>query len=420
MTMQPWFADAKLGIFLHWGIYAVRGVTESWSFYFGEISYPDYMDQMAEFKAENFDPDAWADLFKRAGARYAVLTAKHHDGVALWDTKAPGGRSLAATVGRDLLGEFSTAMHRNGLKTGFYFSHLDWSHPDYPTMRPATLGKPWMDSRFGMAPPGEEDPDRWENFLRFHRAQVFEVIDGYRPDLMWFDGAWERDDEQWRMAELRDQIAERAPQMIVSRLMGHSDYQTPEQGQPVIPPDGPWELCMTLNDSWGYRESDTAFKSPRELVRIFAETIGGGGNLLLGIGPRADGTFSEEYVRRLEALGGWIRRNHEAVHGTGTGLQAGHHYGPSTLANDRRTLYLICLDPPVEFTTVKGLCNRVVDARVLGTGEDLAYKVVGGFGEEVPGTLYIDAPSKSDSLATVIALELDGELDVYRGQGGHG
>jgi len=418
--MQPWFTDAKLGIFLHWGIYAVNGVTESWAFYFDEISYADYMAQMDGFKAENFDPDAWADLFKRAGARYAVLTAKHHDGIALWATKAEGGRSLAAAAGRDVLGDFSEAMHRNGLKTGFYFSHLDWSHPDYPTMRPAQIGKPWMESRFGMAEPGKEDPQRWERFLRFHRAQIREVIDGYQPDLMWFDGAWERDDEQWRMAELRDEIAEHAPQMVVSRLMDHSDYQTPEQGQPVLPPDGPWELCMTLNDSWGYRESDTNFKSPRQLVRIFAETIGGGGNLLLGVGPKADGTFSSEHVEHLEALGAWINRNDEAVYGTVRGVQPGHHYGPTTLSADHKTLYLICLDPPVDFVTVKGLRNKVLKARTLQGGEVLNHKVVGGFGEEVPGTLYLDVPEHIDPLATVIALELDGEIDMYRGHGGHG
>ncbi|GAA4672913.1 alpha-L-fucosidase [Phytohabitans rumicis] len=418
--MQPWFTDAKLGIFLHWGIYAVRGVAESWSFYFGDVSYADYMAQAAGFTARRFDPDAWARLFRRSGARYSVLTAKHHDGMALWDTQA-GDLSVAkrTPAARDLLGEYVAGMRRHDLKVGFYFSHLDWSHPDYPTQRPSTLVRPWVESRFGLCAEGAEDPARWERFLRFHRAQVGELL-GYRPDLMWFDGAWERDESQWRMRELRDSILAEAPNMIVSRLLDHSDYETPEQGLPIVPPDGPWELCLTVNDSWGHQPADRNFKSTRQLVRIFAETLGGGGNLLLGIGPREDGTFQPEHVERLHALGAWIERNREAVYGTGRGLPLGHHYGPSMLSKDGRTLFLVCLDRPIEYVAVKGLRTKVRGVSVLGTGAALGHRVVGGFGDDVPGVLYIDAPAEVDEYATVLAVELDGVLDLYRGAGYHG
>ncbi|MBX6355583.1 MAG: alpha-L-fucosidase [Micromonosporaceae bacterium] len=419
MAMQPWFPDAKLGIFVHWGIYAVDGVAESWSFFLGDVSYSDYMKQLDGFTADRYDPDAWADLFRRAGARYAVLTAKHHDGVALWDTSA-GDLSVAnrTPAGRDLVGPYVEALRRHGLRVGLYFSHLDWSHPDYATVRPAKV-EGLVDNRFAVPPPGAEDPDRWERFLAFHRAQIDELLERFAPDLLWFDGHWERDEQQWRFAELRERIAARSPATVLNaRLLGHGDYATPEQGLPVVPPSGPWELCLTVNDSWGYRPHDNNHKSVRQLVRIFAEVIGGGGNLLLDIGPRADGTVLPEQAERLLGLGGWIDRHRDAVYGTVAGLPCGHHYGPSTLSADRRTLYLICFDAPREFVAVRGLRTPVRRAAVVGSGAELPHRVVGGF-DEVPGVLYVAAPAVPDEYATVIALELDGEVELYRGTG-HG
>ncbi|MEY9956641.1 alpha-L-fucosidase [Streptacidiphilus sp. MAP5-52] len=421
MTLQPWFADAKLGIFLHWGIYAVDGVPESWSFYGGDIPYDTYMAQLDRFTAADYDPDAWARLFARAGARYAVLTAKHHDGVALWDTAA-SDLSVAkrSPAGRDLLTNYADAMRRHGLKTGLYFSHLDWSHPDYPTLRHLDQTRPWMtDNAFTMPPEGQEDPERWERFLTFHRAQIRELVTGYDPDLLWFDGHWERTERQWRMKELRDELMSLNPDLILNaRMHGYGDYATPEQGVPITPPKGPWELCYTLNDNWGHVPGDDRHKSVGQLVRTFAETISVGGNLLLGIGPTAEGAITAPCVSRLEGLGDWIARNQEGVHGTVAGLPLGHHHGTSTLSKDGRTLYLHCLDVPREFVAVRGLRTRVRRVSVLGSGVELGHRTVGGF-KHVPGVLYIDTPADPDPHVTVLAVELDGELDLYRGAG-HG
>ncbi|GAB4050687.1 alpha-L-fucosidase [Catellatospora paridis] len=421
MTMQPWFTQAKLGIFVHWGVYAVDGVAESWSFYAGELTRDEYLAQLDRFTAANYDPDAWADLFARAGARYAVLTTKHHDGVALWDTAATDLSVVKRTpAARDLVGPYADALRRRGLHVGLYFAHNDWSHPDYPTVRPSHLHRPWVDNRFAMPAPGEEDPAAFERYLTdVHRAQVGELLDRYHPDLLWFDGSWERDEQQWRMGELAGQIREHSPQILLNgRMMGHGDYLTPELGVPINPPDVPWELCYTLGDFWGHRPDDVNVKSVRELVRVFSETIGGGGNLLLSVGPREDGTFVPEHVERLEGLGGWIARHDEAVYPTGAGLPYGHHYGPSTLSADRCTLYLFCFDTPREFVELRGLHNKVRDIRVLGTGEQLGHRVVGGFpSRNVPGVVRIDAPTAVDPYATVLALQLEGELDLYRGHG---
>ena len=423
MTMQPWFPDAKLGIFLHWGVYAVDGVAESWSFFTGEVPYDRYMAQLDRFTAARFDADAWAAQIARSGARYAVLTAKHHDGVALWDTAQSDLSVVRRTpAARDLVAEYAAALRSHDLRVGLYFSHLDWSHPDYASVRHQDPGRPWMtENRFAMPPEGEEDPAAWQRFLAFHRAQLRELVTGYEPDLLWFDGQWERTERQWQMKELREELLALAPQTILnSRMHGHGDYATPEQGVPIQAPDGPWELCLTVNDSWGYKHQDTNHKSVDQLVRYFAETIAMGGNLLLDVGPTEDGTIPPEQGARLDGLGAWIGRHAAAVHGTVAGLPTGHFWGPSTLAADRRTLYLICFDQPRRFLTVRGLRNAVRAVRVLGTGAELRHRVVGGFTSHgVPGVLHIEAPAVGDldEQATVLAVELDGELDLYRGAG---
>lgn len=413
--IQPWFTDAKLGIFLHWGIYSADGVAESWSFFDDRVPYDRYMEQLDGFTASAYDPDAWADLFVRAGARYAVLTAKHHDGVALWDTAANDLSVVKRTpAGRDLITPYVTALRARGIKVGLYYSHLDWSHPDYATVRPDGQDPAERGNRYSMPAAGDESEKRWADFLAFHRAQVRELLERFEPDLLWFDGEWERSAEQWRMAELAEEIRALSPHTVVNgRLTGHGDYATPEQGVPIEPPGQPWELCLTVNDSWGYQPQDTHHKSPRQLVRIFAETIGGGGNLLLDVGPKEDGTLLPEQIERLEALGEWTSRHADAVHDTVRGLPHGHFYGPSTLSVDRRTLYLFLFDRPNEYVVLRGVRNGVTSARVLGTDTAVRHERVGGLGD-VPGWEHVHLTDDAlDPLCTVIALELDGEIDLY-------
>jgi alpha-L-fucosidase len=418
MPMQPWFPDAKLGVFIHYGVYAVGGAAESWSFYTGEMTHEQYMKQLEGFTASKYDPDAWAELFARIGARYAVLTTKHHDGVALWDADHRNLDVVRDTpAGRDLVTGFVDALRERGLKVGLYYSHSDWNHPDYPSIRHVRPGE--TPSPYSHAEPGEEDPAAWERYLAYRDGQVGELMDRFRPDLLWFDGEWERTEEQWRMGELAELILAGNPDAVLNaRMLSHGDYATPEQGTPLQAPDGPWELCLTINDSWSYRPQDRDFKSVRQLVRYFTETIGMGGNLLLGAGPREDGTIPEEQIERLEGLGAWIGRHTDAVYGTVAGLPAGHHYGPSTLSADRRTLYLICFDAPRDNVSLRGLRNEVKRVTVLGTGTELGHHVTGGL-DSVPGVTWIDAPSAADldEYATVLAVELEGELDLYRGTG---
>ncbi|MFD3562976.1 alpha-L-fucosidase [Streptomyces sp. NPDC058686] len=421
MPMQPWFSDAKLGIFIHYGIYAVDGVPESWSFYTGKVTHEQYMKQLDGFTASKYDPSAWADLFARAGAKYAVLTARHHDGVALWDTAEGDLNAVRHTpAGRDLIAGYVDALREQDLKVGLYYSHSDWNHPDYASIRhPEPPNAEVSTNPYSHAEPGKEDPQAWARYIAYRDGQVRELVERFHPDLLWFDGEWERSEEQWGMRELSEQILAGNPDTVLNaRMLSYGDYATPEQGVPLQAPDGSWELCLTVNDSWGYQHQDHHHKSVRQLVRYFTETIGMGGNLLLDVGPREDGTIPEEQIERLEGLGAWIAKHVDAVYGTVAGLPAGHHYGPSTLSANRRTLYLVFFDAPREAVSVRGLRNAVKRVTVLGADRELGHRVTGGLGE-VPGVTWIDAPDAADvdEQATVLAVELDGELDLYRGTG---
>ncbi len=416
--MQPWFPDAKLGIFLHYGIYAVKGVPESWAMYQGQLSREDYLAQLNGFTAANYDPKAWAELFADAGARYAVLTARHHDGFALWDT-AFGDLNVRQTpAARDLLEPYVQALRERDLKVGFYYSHSDWTHPLYASVRNQGEATWVNDNRFVGPPEGQpDDPAAWEKYLDYRDGQVGELMDRYHPDLLWFDGEWERSEAQWRLKPLAERILAANPQTILNaRMLSYGDYATPEQGVPILPPDGPWELCLTVNDSWGFQSHDDNHKTVRQLVRYFVETIGAGGNLLLDVGPREDGTITAPQAERLRGLGAWIRKHNDAVYATVAGLPAGHHYGPSTLSADRETLYLICFDTPRETIGLRGVRNQIRKISVLGSGEELSHHADHGL-HDVPGVKWIKAPTTEDAYATVIAVELDGELDLYRGTG---
>jgi alpha-L-fucosidase len=405
LRMQ-WFADAKLGIFIHWGIYAVNGIDESWSFYNEYLTYDDYMKQLKGFTGAKYDPDAWARLFKESGARYAVLTSKHHDGVALWDTRLSDLSVVKKTpAARDLIAPFCAALRKQNLKVGLYFSHLDWSHPDYPHFTRS-------ENRY------DTDSLRWNRFLEFHQGQIEELISKFHPDLFWFDGDWDYSAEQWKAKEMRELITKELPQTIVnSRLNGYGDYDTPEQGVPITRPKSRWwELCMTMNDSWGYQGNDRNYKTPNQIIRIFVDCISMGGNLLLDIGPREDGTIPEEQVNILQALGRWTKRHQEAIYGTVAGIPKDYFYGPTTLSKDHTILYLFLESQPIGPVVLKGVKNRIYRVWVVGNGTRLQTKIMmKQFWNDIPGLLYIDVPPQLlDKEVTVLAVQLDGPIELYQ------
>jgi alpha-L-fucosidase len=482
---MQWFADAKLGIFIHWGIYAVEGTSESWSFHSRNTTYPYYMGQLKGFTAEKYDPKAWAALIKESGAQYAVITTQHHDGVALWNTqqltpntpwslgaseplklqkpslwnaKLPLSVVAQSPAKRDVIAPFAVALREEGLKFGAYYSLLDWSHNDYP-------GFFKDQGRFKLA----EDTVRWQRFLRFMHAQIGELSSQFHPDLFWFDGDWENSNAEWNAPKIRQDILVANPNAIMNgRLQGYGDYATPEQNMPISRPmrmglDGKahstlWELCMTSNDNWGWRPNDTLMKTSNEVIRIFSECLGMGGNLLLDIGPKADGTITAEQTKLLRDLGRWTSKHAEAIYGSLAGLPGGHFYGPSTMSKDSTILYLFLTqvqgvprddkyleeealeeainevlgkagEDAIEIdggsgmkcsVMVKGLRNEIVSAEVMGVEGKLNPKVVGKISwSSVPGTVFMEVPVDAlDSDVTVLKLKLNGPLRLYNGAGG--
>lgn len=409
---MQWFTDAKLGIFIHWGIYSVKGIDESWSFHNRKISWKDYMAQLNGFNGKAYDPVAWASLIEESGARYAVLTTKHHDGVALWDTKEKHYDVVDNTPARrDLVAPFFSALRKRGIKAGAYYSLIDWSHPDY-------TGFLKDSGRYTLA----DDTARWARFSRFNTAQLKEVSEKFNPDLWWFDGDWEHSAAEWDAPGIRKMLLSKNPAAILNgRLQGFGDYATPEQNFPITrPAEKAWELCMTTNNNWGYQPLDTNWKTPYEVITIFADAISNGGNLLLDMGPRADGSIPEPQVHVLKELGAWNKKHGEAVFASQPGLPQGHFYGPSTLSKDSSTLYLFLPGNVSGPVVVRGLVSAIKSAHVVGTETTLSPKIVGKISwSHVPGLVYIDVPAKAqDKYMTVLKLKLDGPVKLYRGKGG--
>lgn len=406
---MEWFEEAKLGIFIHWGIYAVNGVSESWSFYNNYLPYEEYMNQTKGFTASKYNPKEWLDLIQESGARYTVLTTKHHDGVALWDTKAGDLSVVKSTpAGKDLVAPFVEEVRKHGLKLGFYYSLLDWSHPDYPN-------KTKTETRY------KDDPARRNKFVQFNFAQLAELNKTWKPDLYWFDGDWEQSAEAWNSKGIVDLLRSTNPNVIInSRIQGYGDYATPEQGVPVVrPKDKYWELCMTMNDSWGFQHADTNYKTPHILLRTFVDCLSMGGNLLLDIGPKEDGTIPEEQVAILKEFGRWIKKHKEAVYETRAGIPAEHFQGYTTLNKAGDILYLYLPYRPNGPIEIKGLMNKVNRVWVVGNGAMLPFKIHNkSYWSQVPGNLYIEVPERvQDEQITVLAVLLDGPIKLYRGEG---
>ncbi|MCY1720873.1 alpha-L-fucosidase [Prolixibacteraceae bacterium Z1-6] len=406
---MQWFEDAKLGIFIHWGIYSVNGIDESWSFFNDYLSHDDYMKQLTGFTAKNYDAAAWAKLIAESGAKYSVITTKHHDGVALWDTKCNDLSVVKKSpAGRDVVEPFVKELRKNDVKVGLYYSLLDWSHPDYPNATRKI--KRYTD-----------DPERWNRFIDFNFCQLEELSKQFKPDLYWFDGDWEQSAEKWKAKELSEALRTWNKDVILnSRIRGYGDYETPEQGLPITRPDNRyWELCMTMNDSWGYQHNDHNYKTPNQVIRILVDCINKGGNLLLDVGPKGDGSIPEEQVTILKELGRWTNKHAEAIYGTRAGIPFEHYYGPTALNKKGDILYLYVPHKPNGPLVVKGLKNKINRMWVVGNGTKLNWDIkMNQYWSEVPGIVYIDVPEKVlDEQVTVIAVLLDGEVDLYREKG---
>ena len=413
--MATWFDKARFGMFIHWGPISQRGWELSWPLVGGVGALPDGQSvSVDEYHAAalSFNPVKWdardlARTAKRAGMQYAVLTSKHHDGFSMFHTKGSDYSIEHAPYHKDIVREYTDAFRAEGLKVGLYYSLIDWHHPDYPAFLESDKPYKWGQWR-------KSTPVQWDRFIQFMFQQVRELLTNYgKIDLLWFDGGWERTPDEWKAAGLEKMIRELQPEVVINdRLPGFGDYQTPEQAVPPRPPEGPWETCLTINNSWGYNPNDKDFKSTRTLIHTLCEVAGKGGNLLLNVSPTGDGSLPAEHTERLDAIGEWFSRNGEAIVGTEPGLEPWQFYGPTTRRGNR--VYLHLLMKPYESVSLRGVrVKRVGEARPLGSRIPLKVRkrIAAAdmlFTRDPIGEIVIATPDSAlDNLATVIAVDFE-------------
>ncbi|MCC7293831.1 MAG: alpha-L-fucosidase [Phycisphaerales bacterium] len=420
---MAWWREARFGMFIHWGLYAVpagewgnRRDHAEWIRTTAQIPLKQYDQFLAQFNPVKFDADAWVRMAKDAGMRYIVITSKHHDGFALFDSQVSDFDVMATPFKRDILKELSEACRKHGLKMCWYHSIMDWHHPDYLPRREWETDRPAAGADF-------------KKFTEYLHAQVTELLTNYGPiGVLWFDGEWEATWSHEYGQPLYDLCRKLQPGVIVNNRVDKGrggmagltedakyagDFGTPEQEVPRTGiPGVDWESCMTMNDHWGYNKNDKNFKSSRELIRLLVDIASKGGNFLLNIGPTAEGEFPAESVERLAAMGRWMKINGDAIYGTTAGpFTEGLPWGRCTakaMGGDTR-LFLHVFDWPADAKlTLGGLGNDMKGARVLaGNGEPLRT-------ERKESDLVIHLPAQMpDADCTVIALDVVGRPIVY-------
>ncbi|HVM08317.1 MAG TPA: alpha-L-fucosidase [Acidimicrobiales bacterium] len=409
MERGAWFDSARFGMFIHWGHVSQQGLELSWPMAGGTAVLPystpvpveQYQSSAATFAPSVDAPKEWAALAADAGMRYAVFTSRHHDGFSMWPSAVSDFHASD-----DLVGAYVDAFRSAGLRVGLYYSLSDWHHVDYPALTD--------DDRPYAFSPRRSSPEAWGRFVDDYLfPQVRELLTDYGTiDVLWFDGGWERSAREWKADELMAMIRDLQPECLVNdRLPGHGDYETPEQLVPAAPSDGRWETCMTMNSTWGYCPADTGYKSARELVHTLCEVAGRGGNLLLNVGPRGDGSLAPEQVERLETVARWMRANAGSIHDTTPGLEPWQVYAPSTRSGD--AVYVHLLARPYETATVRGLpIRRVRGVTHVASGRLLEHRTRCSVMDDLlnwdpSGELIVDVPADCiDDLATVLAIEI--------------
>lgn len=422
-----WFLDARFGMFIHWGLYAIPARGE-WIRSVEKISKEDYQVFFDEFNPINYNPSEWAKAAKDAGMKYAVLTAKHHDGFCLFDSKLTEYKATNTKAGRDLVKEFVEAFRAEGLKVGLYYSLLDWYHKDYPA-----YGDQCHPMRENEAFKGKKY--EFEKYVTYLHGQVKELCTNYgKIDIMWFDFSY--DDligEKWKATELVNMVRSLQPDIILDNRLeasgDHSgsiktsspsvysgDFASPEQ---IIPPGGvtddagnsiPWEACITMNNNWGYCSSDKLFKSSRQIIRKLVECVSKNGNMLLNVGPDARGVIPGESIEILKQIGQWMKKNGKSIYGCGTSQLPKPEWGYHT--RNGKHLYAHVFDGSIGALFLEGLNEKVKNVRLLMDGSEI--KIIRPWnGNEFPNDTFINFGPNDvytyplpDSTDTVVDMEL--------------
>ena len=384
-----WFHEARYGMFIHWGAYSVGGRGE-WVMNRERITLEEYTRQFVDrFHAEQFDPDAWAQLAREAGMGYLVLTARHHDGFALWDTATRDFNSVRMGPKRDLVREYIEAVRRGGLKVGLYYSVADWTHPDYPD----AFARDW--------PTSWPDEAARRRFVEYYRAQLRELMTEYGTiDLLWYDGCIP---DPLEGAQTNAMVRSLQPGILINSRNGEQIEDFVNCEQAIRPPkeDVAWEACMTLNTNWGYHAGDDQWKSPREVVRMLLECARHGGNLLLNVGPRGDGTIPQPPQDILREVGRWLQRNGEFLPNSERSPFSWVKFGNMTVRG--QTVYLHVLQHAGSDLCCAEIANRVVAVRLVGDDTPLDYR------QDGPRLFVHGLPERSpDAVGLCVAAEVEG------------
>jgi alpha-L-fucosidase len=404
---MAWFRDARFGLFIHWGIYSVPGSVwkdkqapgySEWIMDKLQIPVSEY-EKFREFNPVKFDAKQWVQIAKDAGVKYIVITSKHHDGFAMYDTKLTDWGIMSTPWKHDPMKDLAEECRKAGIKFCFYHSIMDWHHPDYAP-RHSTNDKAKGEPNF-------------ERYVEFMKGQLKELVTNYGPlGILWFDGEWESTWSQPRGKDLYAYVRGLQPDIIINNRVGKDrqgekkegdlvgDYGTPEQ---EVPPEGlpgvDWESCITMNDSWGYSRIDNHWKSTAELIRMLIDIASKGGNLLLNVGPSPEGQIPEPSVERLAAIGRWMRVNGESIYGsTASPYAKTPAWGRATQKPGKVFLHVFNwpTDGKLIVPPIKGI--KVASAALLADGSSLP------FGATAEG-ITIDVPAQApDAVASVIVL----------------
>ena len=380
---MKWWHEAKFGMFIHWGLYSILGRHE-WVMEMEGIPAAEYQKLAAQFKPKpNFARD-WARLAKRVGQRYMVMTTKHHEGFCNFDTKTTDYCAPKQGPGRDLVKEYVEAARAEGLRVGFYYSLMDWHHPD--GARCAT------------------DEGARRRFVDYIHTHIRELLTNYgKIDILWYDVSWPLDVKGWESDKMNEMVFKLQPDIIVNnRNKLDGDFSTPEQQITAATGGRAWESCMTMNASWGYQAADDDWKSPKTIVRNLISCARDGGNYLLNIGPRGDGSIPEESVRILDAVGSWLDHNGSAIHMSDRCQPRRSAYASFTRKGN--TLFMHVHFWPGDTVSIAGLQAGVKSARLLATGQAVKF-------HQDPLRLQLTGlPAKApDQPITTIAVECDAE-----------
>ena len=425
-----WFTRARFGLFLHWGLYAIPARGE-WVRSVERIPNGEYDPLMIEFDPRHYDMREWMAAAKGAGMQYAVLTAKHHDGFCMFDSAYTEFKSTNSPAGRDFVREFLAAAREAGLRAGLYFSLIDWRHPDFPHF--GDRNHPMRDDPAY----GNEGRD-FGRYLDYMHAQVRELCSNYgKLDLLWFDFSYgELRGEAWRGTQLMEMVRALQPDVVVNNRLEvsgegfgslaacaptpfHGDFVSPEQ---IVPPDGlrdaqgrplVWESCVTMNNHWGYCAQDHFYKPAPMLIKKLVECVSKGGNLLLNVGPDAQGRFPDQALAILAELGRWIDKNGRSIYGCGGAGLPKPDFGRYTRRGD--TLYAHIFENTVGPLPLFGVDkDRILAIRRLADGSEVKLSQ-SWVHSDYPGLAFADLgpdPALPDPIDTVLEIRLRPEASA--------